>query len=136
MIKTPSTLGHIHTYKRILRKGKRTSQFMCTHPTCPTTMDADLLAGKMSHCPYCSNDFIITRRKLAKQGLLHCDKCSSKKQKQENKIGALETKLLALLGETNDNSPIQDVTDDIQTSPDGTASSEIKSEDVRKLVPE
>lgn len=88
--------GHVHTLKRILKNGKRTDMFQCTHPHCHYERKADHLAGKAANCPYCAKEFVVTRFKLRKQGLLHCDDCSKHKKKVAE-IPKLEERLDKLL---------------------------------------
>lgn len=98
---TPQPLGHVHTLKRILNKGKRTDIFQCTHPNCHYERKADHLVGKAAKCPYCPNDFVVTRFKLRKQGLLHCDACSIRKKKKTIEAPMLEERLEKFLKEVS-----------------------------------
>ena len=84
--------GHLCKFKRILRNGKRTKEFACTHPHCNFTRQADYLVGKAASCAYCEKEFVISRRDLNKQGLLHCENCK-KNTKQTITLGVLGEEL-------------------------------------------
>jgi len=77
--------NHVHTFKRLLKKGKRTSIFICAHPHCGYERNSDYLAGKAAKCPYCGKEFILTRAQLNKQGLLHCSDCTKGRGKDKAK---------------------------------------------------
>lgn len=65
---------HLHTYKRVRHKTRK-DLWMCNDPYCTNRTNRIFLEGKAARCPYCGEEFIITRRKLDKQSLLHCDGC-------------------------------------------------------------
>jgi transcription elongation factor Elf1 len=48
---------------------------MCADPKCTTRTTSKWLLGKAAQCFYCSQEFIITSKKLNRQGFLHCDEC-------------------------------------------------------------
>ena len=73
---TAEPIKHRHILKRVLKKGRKTSIFMCADSDCSFVREADYLVGKKCACPYCEQDFIISRKKLLRQGLLHCNACS------------------------------------------------------------
>lgn len=65
---------HVHSYRRV-RDKIRKDLWMCADPECPTRTTSKWLLGKKAKCFYCGEDFIITSKKLNKQGFLHCDNC-------------------------------------------------------------
>jgi hypothetical protein len=67
--------GHTHKFKRILKDGRKTSEFACLHPQCSYVRDARYLVNKMAACGYCGKDFIITPEMARRQGILHCKGC-------------------------------------------------------------
>jgi hypothetical protein len=67
-------MKHIHIYKRV-KHPKRRDLWMCAEPNCSFRTNQIYLEGKEARCPYCNHTFIITKLKLKKQSLLHCDDC-------------------------------------------------------------
>jgi len=84
----PNSNGHIHKFKRILKKGKKTSEFGCTHPHCSFTRQADYLVGKAAACGYCEKEFIISRFDVNRHGILHCKSCGKGKKKPTDNLEA------------------------------------------------
>jgi len=69
-------LHKLHKYQRVRNhpKGRR-DLFMCMDPHCKHRINAIWLDGRAAECYYCGEEFIITKKKLQKQGYLHCDNC-------------------------------------------------------------
>ncbi len=95
----PTTNGHLHKFKRVLRKGKKTMEFACTHPHCSYVRHADYIAGKAAACAFCEKEFIIKRSELHYLGLLRCPACSKSKKPKVTE-NELQERLDKILGGT------------------------------------
>lgn len=97
------SVKHYHTLKRV-KHPKRRDLWMCTAPECSFRTNQMYLDGKLAQCAYCSEQFTITSRKLAKQSLLHCDNCkrvgrgaAKPKDNELPTVNELESKLREIL---------------------------------------
>ena len=80
---------HTHQYMRV--KIKESVVYRCMIPGCTHYIPKALLINRIANCPYCGNDFLITRE-LARRERLHCSSCTvSKKPKPAEVVGFLDS---------------------------------------------
>lgn len=64
--------------------------YRCMLPGCSHYILKALLINRIANCPYCGNDYVITKD-LARRERLHCSACTvSKKPKAEEVVGFLD----------------------------------------------
>lgn len=80
---------HNHQYMRV--KINKATVYRCMLPGCTHYIPKALLLNRIANCPYCGNDYLITRE-LARRERLHCSSCTvTKKVKAEEVVGFLDT---------------------------------------------
>lgn len=76
---------HIHTYKRVKKGKEKTNLFMCLDPDCRHYSQAHLLENKRALCPYCGNDYRLTKEQLRTMTMPHCETCTGQIRRKKTK---------------------------------------------------
>lgn len=77
---------HIHQYKRV--KVKDSTVYRCILPNCAHYIGKAFIINRVAKCPYCGNEYLITRE-LARRETLHCQNCTKGKVKNEDVVDFL-----------------------------------------------
>lgn len=74
--------SHTHSYIRYRTTKSGRIEYKCADPICPHIAERNFLVGKLSLCPACASEFILTRDSLRRARPL-CMNCSNSKESQQ-----------------------------------------------------
>lgn len=80
-------MKHIHQYVRV--KLTNSTVYRCMKIGCSHYIRPQFLINKIAECPFCGNDYVVTRE-LAKRKVLRCNECIVHKDKKVDSVGFLE----------------------------------------------
>lgn len=84
----PKALKHLHTFirdkSRTRTRATGVVTFKCTDPKCWFYAVGERILGKAAICPYCGQEYVVTRFDLQLKRP-HCKNCTTSKKKQQEK---------------------------------------------------
>jgi len=96
LLSDPVPQKHLHVYERAAHK-TRIDLYFCRDPHCNHRINKIYLLGKAAECPFCGQEYVITREMLYKKRkglkLLHCKNCKKRGKERDQTVELLAQEL-------------------------------------------